>query len=665
MGDISVSKGVFPHKGSYKIGQKKAIRNNYDYSNELWYITYKEIWDMIQTKAECIRSNMISQLISDLQSFVLSVQSNSIDIFKNELPTAMLLTGVNIPDHSKIFQKIVHTLETLTLNVAILWSKDSNNIKSIVSDTVFQFMNKNGEDDEYEIKKAHCSMRALKLWYLTHCDQSDPLIIIIPDFESFSPNVLHDFILILSSYSDTIKFVLLFGIATTLHVVHRSLSYDATSKLKVKVLHMQTQIKSLADILEGTIFSTDIFFRLTGRAFQLLTDIFLFNDFSVDRFLQHYKLCTIHHFYGNNINSLCCQRKDIKSRISALTEEDIKDLKKLPSFEKYLKTYQQLDENNKLKDKKLMNLIETLLIQFHEYMTRFLTILKCLHTLVSTLPKEPLGKQLREVYTKTVYSSNVTESQEYRECLQLLNFLSKEELLTKLESIKMILENTMKEEEKYLLKEFHENLTTRINEIKDASLDVINNNNAEIISADQKLSRNQLKQKLFELSQNHKRSPYKQAQFDLINYLDREIFSVYLLNPTEIPMNEIFCYNDGNAVKQHIRGSVRGSIHMGLNDPQTYLQCGCCKLENEDAISTTLPDLSIIYKLHLESKKLINMYDWLQAFSTIVDPVEDTEEEREIDPKIQARFTRAVTDLQYLGFIKTSRLKTDHVKRLT
>jgi len=31
------------------------------------------------------------------------------------------------------------------------------------------------------------------------------------------------------------KFVLIFGVATSLHIVHRSLSYDATSKLKFQV----------------------------------------------------------------------------------------------------------------------------------------------------------------------------------------------------------------------------------------------------------------------------------------------------------------------------------------------------------------------------------------------------------------------------------------------
>lgn len=39
---------------------------------------------------------MIHQLISDLKSFVSSVRSDSIDLFDNEIPTAMLLTGNEI-----------------------------------------------------------------------------------------------------------------------------------------------------------------------------------------------------------------------------------------------------------------------------------------------------------------------------------------------------------------------------------------------------------------------------------------------------------------------------------------------------------------------------------------------------------------------------------------
>lgn len=40
-----------------------------------------------------------------------------------------------------------------------------------------------------------------------------------------------------------------------------------------------------------------------------------------------------------------------------------------------------------------------------------------------------------------------------------------------------------------------------------------------------------------------------------------------------------------------------------------------------------MPDICIAYKLHLECGKLINLYDWLQAFLSIVDSTESNEEE--------------------------------------
>jgi len=40
-------------------------------------------------------------------------------------------------------------------------------------------------------------MRALKNWFVEHHEPEDPLVIILPDFESFPTNVLHDFISVL------------------------------------------------------------------------------------------------------------------------------------------------------------------------------------------------------------------------------------------------------------------------------------------------------------------------------------------------------------------------------------------------------------------------------------------------------------------------------------
>lgn len=78
-------------------------------------------------------------------------------------------------------------------------------------------------------------------------------------------------------------------------------------------------------------------------------------------------------------------------------------------------------------------------------------------------------------------------------------------------------------------------------------------------------------QKLLKMSQQQSRSAYKQAQLNLIDYLDRKVFSVHLIDPSRVTAHEIFCYSDGNQAKHHIRGSLRAAIHTGLSDPQIYL----------------------------------------------------------------------------------------------
>ncbi|KAL0123475.1 hypothetical protein PUN28_005767 [Cardiocondyla obscurior] len=665
MENVSLSKGVFVHKGSYKIGKKKRKVKSPDYINEPWYIAYNETWECIEQATENVRLQMFQQVISNLESFVLKIKATPLDVSSHEIATGILLTGVNVPDHTTLFDTIVSKLDEITSYVAVVWSRNCNNLKSIIEDTVYQLIrqnaaNKSELDDAPEVRKSQCTMRVLKNYFADRHDFDDPLVIILPDFESFSTSVLHDFILVLSSYRSTLKFVLIFGVATTLHIVHKSLTYDVTSKLVVQVFYTQTQVKTLANVLESTVFSTKIPFKLIGRAFQLLTDIFLFYDFSVDNFMQNYKICMIQHFYENNTSSLCCQPKDIKERLSELTDENIADIKSLPSIAKYLKASTAVnDENKELSNEKFMKLLEQLLNKFHKFMDQFLIILRCLHCLIDSLPGAPMGKQLREVYTKAVYTNDLTECPEYKECLKLLGFLSKEELLQKLESVLKIVEESYDPE----IKKIKTNLNNHVETIREASLSAATT--SEIISVEEKLSRMQLKEKLLKMSQQQSRSAYKQAQLDLIDYLDRKVFSVYLIDPSRVTAHEIFCYSDGNQAKHHIRGSLRAAVHTGLSDPQMYLDCDCCKLENDDDIPCTLPDLSIIYKLHLESRKLINMYDWLQAFLTIVDPRAQATEQRDVDPQLQARFTQAVAALQFLGFIKTSRRKTDHVKRLT
>jgi origin recognition complex subunit 3 len=155
---------------------------------------------------------------------------------------------------------------------------------------------------------------------------------------------------------------------------------------------------------------------------------------------------------------------------------------------------------------------------------------------------------------------------------------------------------------------------------------------------------------------------------------------------------------------QFINPSVRGTILTGLLYPMDYVNSGDDTRAAENPELWQLPDTSILFRRYLNSGKMINVYDWYESFAVVLDdqrrrtrkkgkssPTKsasprkrkkkgalddddqngEEEEEEEESPgelekwrmEVQARFIRAVHELDYLGFIKHTGRKADHVLR--
>ena len=72
------------------------------------------------------------------------------------------------------------------------------------------------------------------------------------------------------------------------------------------------------------------------------------------------------------------------------------------------------------------------------------------------------------------------------------------------------------------------------------------------------------------------------------------------------------------------------------------------------------------YKLQGECGRLVNLYDWMQSWISIVAKEgEDDDVKGDVELRKQARFTQSVSSLQFLGFVRPSKRKTDHMQRLT
>uniref|UniRef100_A0A3Q2PFU9 Origin recognition complex subunit 3 n=1 Tax=Fundulus heteroclitus TaxID=8078 RepID=A0A3Q2PFU9_FUNHE len=180
----------------------------------------------------------------------------------------------------------------------------------------------------------------------------------------------------------------------------------------------------------------------------------------------------------------------------------------------------------------------------------------------------------------------------------------------------------------------------------------------------------QLQKTLLEMNESRRskrRSPFELLRNEAVEFID-SLVKNHLSPPESKPLYEVCYYSSSATVRRHLNATPRTSIQAALGRPYNYIQNDSLKAE-DGTVSNAAPDICIAYKLHLECGRLINLYDWLEAYSTVVSAAEDGDPDSDgfgkVDEVKHARFIRAVSELEFLGFIKATRKKTDHVARLT
>ncbi|XP_014363430.2 origin recognition complex subunit 3 [Papilio machaon] len=718
---ISVSKGVFLFKNGFKKSlkakHKPKVWVQSRFRKEPWYNCFQQTWNLFEVNIKELHHQTYSTLLNDIVDYIeFHHMNNYFGSIEGVIPTATLITGVNQPDHVSQFNALINLIrQNVTPHIAMTHSQDGSTTKLLVENVVWQLINGQGMldhseneniDDSMEfklpkLKKNQCTMKSLHNWYQNACvnnspnkkkkvNTKKPLIIIIPDFESFHCNVLQDFVMIVSSYISKLPIVLVFGVATSVSALHKSFPYHVSSKLLMKVFHSHSSPVYMNQVLENIFLTHTSPFHLSGKAFELLTDVFLFYDFSVAGLLQSIKYCMMDHFYGDNIKILCCARQDIDSAVAALSSHDLESVRQLLSFRPYLE-----EQNCKIKiklfedDNFFREILCKKMHELHDYLFSFYSCIRLLFVFIKDLPKNILGKSVREIYSKCAVE-NITGTQAFRECMQLINFQSQYKLVDTikdaLKSVNTCLQitspmkalrstpvknnqndisvNTIGES---LMKTIRIHLLMFLRQIESANnqatLLTDGDEDTEIKTEAVPGDRYKLKEKLLRATRVERvQSEYEMIRSRFVSYLE-EVFAKALQPPHAQTFHEVLFFSDVANVKKQIVGSPRGAIHTALSNPVYYLQCKCCILPSPESVSDTLPDVSLTYKLHRECGKHINLYDWLQAFAAIVNPTEDDQAHQ--DPTVQARFSRAVAELQFLGFIKSSKRKTDHVMRLT
>lgn len=334
-----------------------------------------------------------------------------------------------------------------------------------------------------------------------------------------------------------------------------------------------------------------------------------------------------------------------------MTHQDMETIRKQLSFRPYVENINDckriiaiLTDDNYLKKK-----LPSLLKDCHIHFTVMRVFLELVTVLVEDLPKCPLGKYRRELYANCL-SKDVWNQPEFKESWQMLAFMSKDEFVTKIsKAIKTTQDffDTEIKDQLELAVECEVIVKEKLQKIKELLTKVVmagmekpaNSGAAAASTATDNLkklsSRQDLKEKLLQMSKQQKTvSEFTRSVQETLQFIEQQIVMVHL-TPLEKapPLHELFVFNDISTVRRNIIGAPRAALHMALNNPHFYLQCKCCALKEHSQLLPSLPDLSVAYKLHLECGRMINLYDWLQAFRSVVDFHED--EQEQIDPQIQ------------------------------
>ncbi|OWF47585.1 origin recognition complex subunit 3-like [Mizuhopecten yessoensis] len=694
----SVSKGVFAYKGKKKsVNPEKYFPKSETVNTWKRRLeTYQSLWESVDTEIQILQSDLNTKIFDDLLKFTktchsrFTLSSQTGDSRTKEIPTAALVTGVNTPDHGVMFATLVTLLqERVSPLVAILQSKDCNNVKNTLSKLLGQIL-KNPqlfEDDEdspeVNQKNLPISLATLADWYddkytLNHSspkkrksEEGDlvdiqilpPVIMVFEDLESFQPRVLQEFITICSNYLSQLPIVFVFGIATSVSAVHRLLPNAVSSTLCMEKFQAPPSTEYLTLLINQILMTKHCPFKLGSRVFKLLLDIFLYHDFSVLNFIKGLQFSMMDHFLSNPMSQLCCPLEELPNQTKRMNSDELELIRQLPSFMRYVESC-SLERQAELLTDDAETKIEVLKLvtEIHTYREEFYPILRCLHTLVSKLPKQPLGKQLREVYA-TVLGWNMEENEDYQISLDLLKFMSKDELIGLLRGCGSCLGNDLPSSLKDIpvsinsLLDRFDTLHEQVEEDEEETTD------SPVI---QKTDLHSLKKRLQELEKKKKKlSPYEKLRTECVDYFD-SLFRKYLVSPKALPLHELLYYDSASTVRSHLTASPRAAVQLALGSSHTYLR-NQTESDNSGTISPDIPDVCIVYKLHMECSQLINLYDWLQAFITVKtsNDEENDDQVKNPDQVLQARFIRAVSELQFLGFVKPTKRKTDHVARLT
>ncbi|KAK0515982.1 hypothetical protein JMJ35_002016 [Cladonia borealis] len=590
----------------------------------------------------------------EVSSFISSSDSASSAV---KIRTGLVVSGPNNGSSAKLFESIMQRVHVRHRAILVaLSSGQSPNLK-----TVLKYINQHArtqtlESDEdtvidgaedtrqlnYDLQILHDHIQAHTI---------DRVVIAFEDSEAFEAKLLGDLIDILSAWNGRIPFVILFNIATSIEIFQAKLSRDTIRRLdgaefRAEGLDVEEVFQTVNDY-RSTLWLGP---SLSDQMLQQQRD-YIQSPLALE---EAVKYAYMTHFFANPLGILLAE----DHTQVPLQKEHFEAVRNLPSFRRYAQSLISARDYETVRDllvddENLNDLLMQGLGISRDAISQLIGAVNALNR-IQSLPDCKTKVMWSHLYIRAM-SGDLLNSSILEDSLSSMKKLPSDAMH---ELLNDLLEFAPEHELRSLLKDLNK-LTNSLADPKislRSQYDVHHETMRTTVVA-QKVS---LSKSTSNLSAQD--AAYTKIVDRVFEYL-QSYFENTLINPQDLFLNEILIYDSKSPHRDVFSPRPRHAIERALSSPHDYLGCECCG-GAEEGLSSTQPATAILYKLYLESGSVINTADLWSAFWTIVGE-EDSEDEDAERERVLALFSRALAELKYMGMVKNSRRKADHLAKLS
>ncbi|KAJ2812179.1 Origin recognition complex subunit 3 [Coemansia furcata] len=702
---------AFNNEGFVPLFQGKEAEESMELRRKLFSEMWGPLEQLLVDTEEQVNQVGVSEVCNYVNcsyTRIESVEKGQLDQPFAEMATAVAFAGVNTGDHSKLFESLQAQLTAGGHHVALLESQYCTSLASMLKCMLDQIL---GSLDEVQrptgnsrsgvlagAKTIAYDMGLLKLRWdeavgsASTC--SSRVVVILQDFEGFAPMVVDDFVRIATSYCYSVPIVVVLGLATSYESIHQSLTKASISMLNVEKFNLQRSKECIDAAIRSVFIRATDMLAFGAEAYKSLLDQFLLYNFSITGFVKKLKFAAMDFFYAQPLSVLVSMLQcsaggvlSVRDYPICLSPEQAELIRMQKSVQRFLE--QQLEETGDRDHFRLAlsndeylqkTVLPQLLRRLVSFRAGYCLGIDFVVTLQDMVP-ESLRKPIRTLHYYGV-------GQKFDDCMhwkalsavvRRMKVPDMEQLLAKLSAVADIAA--------IVDWDFATKDGLDIPQLLQQSRALLSNpgvlikpGNADSGEPSKRIrTRTDMENRPFLLFDNS-------SSDQMLSALDQccaniETILRACLSPYQsAPLYEVFYYKHSLLLDTTFSAQPRAAVQAALGKTSYYIDCDCCKATtcdsddsdatSEDAadqrVMSSMHDTSIAYRLHQECGRMINLYDWHSAFSSVVEG--ESVKARGSSPcqrAIQARFMRAVEEMRLLGFIKSTQRKTDHVIRLT